>query len=181
MPFSLLPSTPPGTPALRPTEARLTSGRAPLRMLRAVVGAAIRTIGEPLDRWGVAAVGAFTCSALSATASYVAWRLALAGFHQYYAPIASVVHFAGDALWGIAAGAGLMSERRLPRLMAWTVVLEAALFYGWDRLHLPGSFHPWNLILHIVLGAVLAGPSLVAHAWRWLGRHGHDGMNGRES
>jgi hypothetical protein len=94
----------------------------------------------------------------------------MAGFHQVYGPVASIVHVLGGALWGMALGAGLMSGRRMPRLLAGCLLVEVTLYYGWDRLHLPGSFFPWNLILQMVLGATLAFPCLLAQVRRWQGK-----------
>jgi hypothetical protein len=170
MPFSLLPSTPPGSPAIRSGTARRSILSTFRQGLQTIPGAVLRLFAEPLDPFGLAGVVAFAASAVSATASYVVWGLAMAGFHQYYGPVVAVVHFVSGALWGVAMGAGLMSARRLPRILAWSLLLQVTLYYGWDRLRLPGSVFPWNLVIHMILGATVALPCLLAQVRRRKGK-----------
>ena len=107
-----------------------------------------------------------TGSSLSTSLGLFAVFLATNGHPALYPTLAWVTRHAGRALWGLAVGAGFMSDRRLPRLLAWSVVLEAVVFYSWDRFGWTGGFYPWNMWIHIGLGLLLAAPAALAWARR---------------
>jgi hypothetical protein len=127
-------------------------------------------IVEPLDRPGRIATIAFLASTVSAAFAY-AITLQLVQPHGTDWPVVQfLLRHGGGAAWAIACGAGFLSQQRLPRLLAGSIVVIAACFYGWEGVGLPGRVFPWNFIAHITLGMTLALPSLLA----WVRRRFHD-------
>jgi hypothetical protein len=123
---------------------------------------------ERQDPAGLVAIGFF---ALSSVSTALVWTIAAGIFPMEHYHVASLfIRHVGKAFYAIGLGFGLLSERRLPRWLSTYLLTVAVIWYGWDAIGLRGGIYPWNIISHTVLGAVVAVPALLAHAWRrWKG------------
>ena len=135
--------------------------------LSARVNAVLAPIIEAQDPFGLAAVLAYLLSALVASGALALSMGVLTPSHGLYPVAAWAFRHLGAVLWGIAAGAGFMSARKLPRVLAYSIIAEVVLFYQWGRFGFPGSFFPWNLLIHVILAGLLALPSALAQVLQW--------------
>ena len=165
----LRPTTPPGSPVptlVEPPGWLQRVGNSVLGWLHSRATLII----EAQDVPGRIATVAYAASTLSATFAYAITLQLIQPHGAEWAVVHFLLRHFGGAAIAVAWGAGFLSTRRLPRLLAWTIVVTAACFYGWDRVNLPGRVFPWNFITHIVFGVTLALPNLLA----WAHRRFHD-------